>query len=789
MASLGRPGVYLQESTVQQTTALTARTDAIAAFVGSTARGPISPGIVSSWSDFVKAYGGLDYNYPTTIAAYMFFSNGGRDAYVRRVVSTDSATSTRTLKQADGSTDAVTVKAVNPGSWGNALSVQITASDAVTKKFSIAVFGAPLTISGGTGTSNLLEQFNDLSLDTSSSRYALAIVNTFSNYISLTAISGNTTFVPPAYSSSTVALTGGSDGSAIVGSDITLSLYDFDVINAPLLFNAPDIATLAGASATKAGALSAQAALLRYAEARGDGFVIVDTPSGLSAFDAQVYATDVYNAATAAASTVSSFTVTAATPGYSGATVTPGSVTYTTGTTPHSFIVGNTVTLAGITNSATLSVPSAVTYTTGNVAGTLGQNYITLTGGTPSSITKGAVITGTAVGSGVGIPTGTTVTKVDGQLVYLSANVNTTFSAGTAIFTASASTIVKVGYQDVTQVTGYVTVITAAAHGFKNGDTVTLSGITSSISNAYNVPATITVIDSTSFYFASASTATVSGVSGTAVSQGYSGKFTVTAVPTTTTFVTSNTETGTAVLSSATASVTGTWNTGTASGANAAIYYPWLAIPDTSKSVPGVTKNVAPGGAILGVYQDTDASRGVFKSPAGYAATINVAVDLEYDAAGKPRRLTNEQLDTLNTATYPVNPVRVAPGAGIVVMGARTLNNVSPNRYINMRRSMIYIKKQIELRSQFAVFENNDEYLWRQLRSSLSNFLNMYWQQGGLRGTTPEQAFYVKCDGTTTGDSDIANGQVNIQVGVALEYPAEFVVINIGQLTGSATAF
>jgi len=781
MASLGRPGVYLQETTVQQTTPLAARTDAIAAFVGSTARGPLTPTLVSSWSDFVKAYGGLDYNYPTTTAAYLFFSNGGRDAYVRRVVSTDSATATRTLKQADGSTDAITVKAINPGSWGNALSVQITASDITAKTFSIAVFGSPLTISGGTGTSNLLEQFNDVSLDTTSSRYALAIVNTFSNHIAVTAISGNTTFVPPAPQAATVALSSGSDGTAIVGSDITLALYDFDVINAPMLFNAPDIATLAGASGTKSGALNAQAALLRYAEARGDGFVIVDTPSGLSAFDAQVYATDVYNAATAASATVSSFTVTAAAP----STPVAGSVQYTTGTTPHTFIIGNTVTLTGVTNSATLSVPSAVTITS-NVSGVLGQNYVTIVGST-SGITKGAVITGGAVGASAGIPVAATVTKVDGQLVYISANVNTTFTSLTAVFTASASTIVKVGYQDVNQVTGYVTVITAAAHGFKNGDTVTLSGITSSTSGVFNNAFTITVIDSTSFYFASASAATVSAVSGTAVSQGYSGKYTITSVPSTTTFVTSNTESGTAVLSSATAAVTGTWNTGTASGGNAAIYYPWLAIPDTSKSVPGVTKNVAPGGAILGIYQDTDASRGVHKAPAGYGASVNVAVDLEYDASGRARRLTNDQLDTLNTAPRPVNPIRVAPGAGIVVMGARTLNNVSPNRYVNMRRSMIYIKKQVELRSQFAVFENNDEYLWRQLRSSLSNFLNMYWQQGGLRGASPEQAFYVKCDGTTTGDSDIANGQVNIQIGVALEYPAEFVVINIGQLTGSAT--
>jgi len=66
--------------------------------------------------------------------------------------------------------------------------------------------------------------------------------------------------------------------------------------------------------------------------------------------------------------------------------------------------------------------------------------------------------------------------------------------------------------------------------------------------------------------------------------------------------------------------------------------------------------------------------------------------------------------------------------------------------------------------------------------------LRNYWQGGNLRGTTPDQAFYVKCDSTTTSFSDIQNGRVNIQIGVALQYPAEFVVITIGQLTGNASA-
>jgi phage tail sheath protein FI len=121
-------------------------------------------------------------------------------------------------------------------------------------------------------------------------------------------------------------------------------------------------------------------------------------------------------------------------------------------------------------------------------------------------------------------------------------------------------------------------------------------------------------------------------------------------------------------------------------------------------------------------------------------------------------------------------------------MGGRTLNNSTGERYINVRRSMIFLKKEITDRSSFAVFENNSEILWNQLRTAIGNFLRNYWSQGGLRGASPEQAYYVRCDATNNTPTDILNGRVNIEVGVAVEYPAEFVVISIGQITGSASA-
>jgi phage tail sheath protein FI len=212
----------------------------------------------------------------------------------------------------------------------------------------------------------------------------------------------------------------------------------------------------------------------------------------------------------------------------------------------------------------------------------------------------------------------------------------------------------------------------------------------------------------------------------------------------------------------------------------AAAYYPWINIPDGTK-IAGAVRPQAPGAAVVGQYLATDATRGVFKTPAGLGNKIALAVSTEH-------AFTNAELDALNTSADPVNAIRQVPGAGIVIMGGRTLDNTANNRYINIRRSLFFIEKEIKDLAAFALFENNDYRLWSELRTVLNNFLLNYWQQGGLRGVSPDEAYYVKIDGTTTTFADVQNGRVNIEVGVALQYPAEFVVIKLGQLTGSATA-
>lgn len=213
--------------------------------------------------------------------------------------------------------------------------------------------------------------------------------------------------------------------------------------------------------------------------------------------------------------------------------------------------------------------------------------------------------------------------------------------------------------------------------------------------------------------------------------------------------------------------------------ANMAVYYPNIFVSDPLGRSPQALRKVGPAGAIAGLYISTDRLYGAFKAPAGIRASVRGAVAVE-------KALTSGELDTLNLGASPLNALRNLPGAGVVSMGARTLlQDGTANKYVNMRRSLNYIRKQLESLTDFALFENNDEVLWSRLRSNISIFLGEYRNQGGLRGATEAEAFFVKIDTENNPQASIEQGEVHIEVGVALQYPAEFVVINLSQKTAA----
>jgi phage tail sheath protein FI len=208
-----------------------------------------------------------------------------------------------------------------------------------------------------------------------------------------------------------------------------------------------------------------------------------------------------------------------------------------------------------------------------------------------------------------------------------------------------------------------------------------------------------------------------------------------------------------------------------------AVYYPNLFIQDPLGRSNASLIKVGPSGSVAGLFIATDRSAGPFKAPAGVRTGLIGVVAPE-------KLLTSAELDSLNVDSTPVNAIRSLPGAGTVVYGARTLlQDGTANKYVNMRRSLNFLRKRISDLTQFAVFENNNDVLWRQIRTVIGVFLNDYRNQGGLRGATPGDAFFIKCDAENNPAQSIAQGTVNIEVGVALEYPAEYVVITLSQKT------
>lgn len=211
----------------------------------------------------------------------------------------------------------------------------------------------------------------------------------------------------------------------------------------------------------------------------------------------------------------------------------------------------------------------------------------------------------------------------------------------------------------------------------------------------------------------------------------------------------------------------------------AAHYVPMLKMVDPVKSGPGAVRTTYPGGAVAGLIVRTEVERTVAKAPAGYASDVRGALGLAIP-------LTDTQIGTLYDGSPQVNAFKAIPGGGITVFGARTLSKTNPDKFISVRRTLNYIKYNVKDLTQFAVFEPNDKNLWERLNLAVSSFLSDLWRSGALKGERAADAFYVVCDESNNTAFTIDNGQVNISIGVALQYPAEFVVIEISQWTGGS---
>ena len=210
----------------------------------------------------------------------------------------------------------------------------------------------------------------------------------------------------------------------------------------------------------------------------------------------------------------------------------------------------------------------------------------------------------------------------------------------------------------------------------------------------------------------------------------------------------------------------------------AALYFPRLQTPDPLRG--NRAGELGPCGSMAGIMARTDSSRGVWKAPAGLEATVNGA-----------QLLTVALNDGENGNLNPlgVNCLRSFPAAGTVAWGARTLEGsdqlASEWKYLPVRRTALFIEESLYRGTQWVVFEPNDEPLWAQVRLNVGAFMHNLFRQGAFQGTTPKDAYFVKCDAETTTQNDIDSGVVNILVGFAPLKPAEFVIISLAQIAGS----
>lgn len=207
-----------------------------------------------------------------------------------------------------------------------------------------------------------------------------------------------------------------------------------------------------------------------------------------------------------------------------------------------------------------------------------------------------------------------------------------------------------------------------------------------------------------------------------------------------------------------------------------AVYFPWLkALDPTGLSAEPIS--LPPSGYVAGMYAQIDAKRGVWKTPAGTEAVLGGAV-------GLATNLTDIQQGNLNRHKKSVCVIRKFPGSGIVLWGGRTLSSDPEYKYISVRRMAIMMRVSIYNGIQWTVFEPNDAELWSQIRLNINSYMMTLFRQGAFQGSTPSQAYFVKCDGETTTQADIDLGIVNVLVGFAPLKPAEFVVVKISQKAG-----
>lgn len=211
--------------------------------------------------------------------------------------------------------------------------------------------------------------------------------------------------------------------------------------------------------------------------------------------------------------------------------------------------------------------------------------------------------------------------------------------------------------------------------------------------------------------------------------------------------------------------------------ANGAVYWPWIRVAPLARHGHTRVRSVPPCGHVAGVFARIDASAGRHKAPAN--EVLAGAFDTDDSA-------DNDTLADLNDDG--ANSLRVLPGRGVHVWGARSLSGLPAWRYVNVRRVVLGLARWAELGLRDLVMETNQPALWERIRQRVGGYCLARYREGALRGDAPEEAYFVKCDAENNPPESSDQGRVICEIGLAITTPAEFIVVRLVQSV-DGTAF
>lgn len=212
-----------------------------------------------------------------------------------------------------------------------------------------------------------------------------------------------------------------------------------------------------------------------------------------------------------------------------------------------------------------------------------------------------------------------------------------------------------------------------------------------------------------------------------------------------------------------------------------ALYFPWIRVYDPLDPLGHKLKFIPPTGHVLGVYARTERERGIWKAPAGNAARISGALDVQYSITDI------EHTDMVKNGS--VNAVRFISGQGIVIDSSRTLSTSTLWLYVNVRLLFNFVKSSLKSGLRWVVQEPNNDALWNKIKyNSVTPFLMGLWRQGAFGPGSPEQVFTVKVDAENNPGANIQQGILSVEVYFYPSRPAETIIITVGQQEGGATA-